>query len=51
MELLKLFTKNEVTAVGLTQFKEKKLKYAAQKPSSYQRKYFKPDYKNNFFLL
>lgn len=51
MELLKLFTKNEVTAIGLTQFKEKKLKYAVRKPEQNPRRCFKPDYSNNFFIL
>jgi hypothetical protein len=53
MELLKMFFKDEVPAVGLTRFKIKKEKhnsYIGQK-LNFSRPVFKPNYSNNFFLL
>ena len=51
MELLKLVTKNEVTAIGLTQFKDRDMKYAFQKATNYKRIFYKPNYDNNFLSL
>ncbi len=53
MELIKFFFKDEVPAVGLSRFKEKKdlYKYYEQPKLDFQRRVFKPNYKNNFFLL
>lgn len=53
MELLKFFIKDEVPAVGLNVFREKKDLYQSyeQPRLNFQRKIFKPDYSNNFFLL
>ena len=53
MELLKFFIKDEVPAVGLSKFKEKRIKssnYNLPK-FNYNRKIFKPNYSKNFFLL
>lgn len=53
MELIKFFFKDEVPAVGLTKFKDKK-DYAPtyQIPTiNFNKQIFKPNYKNNFFLL
>ncbi len=53
MELLKFFFKDEVPAVGLSKFKDKKDKYAycEQPKLNFRRQVFKPNYSNNFFLL
>ena len=53
MELLKFFLKDEVEAVGLSKFRDKKdySKYCEQEPLGFRKQYFKPDYSNNFFLL
>ncbi len=53
MELLKFFIKDEVPAVGLSRFKEKKEKYSydVMPKLKFNRPVFKPDYSNNFFLL
>lgn len=53
MELLKFFIKDEVPAVGLSRFKEKKDKYLYYEPPkiNLNRRVFKPNYSNNFFLL
>ncbi len=53
MELLKFFINDEVPAVGLAKFKEKKDKYSYFEPPklNFNRPIFKPDYSNNFFLL
>lgn len=53
MELLKFFIKDEVPAVGLSRFKEKKEKYShyEQPKLNLNRPVFKPNYSNNFFLL
>lgn len=53
MELLKMFFKDEVPAVGLSRFKEKKTKYSYYEVPKlkYNRPVFKPNYSNNFFLL
>lgn len=53
MELLKFIFKDEVPAVGLSRFKDKKDKYAYCKPPklNFNRPVFKPNYSNNFFLL
>ena len=53
MELLKFFIKDQVTAVGLTKFRDKK-NYCCDfppEPTNYQKQVFKPNYSNNFFLL
>ncbi len=53
MELLKFFLKDEVPAVGLSRFKDKKDRYPGYQPPkiNFNRKIFKPNYSNNFFLL
>ncbi len=54
MELLKFFIKDEVPAVGLSRFKEKKDRYCGyyeQPKLRINRPVFKPNYSNNFFLL
>lgn len=53
MELLKFFFKDEVPAVGLSKFKDKKDRYIYYQPPkfNFNRKVFKPNYSNNFFLL
>lgn len=53
MELLKFFIKDEVPAVGLSRFKEKKEKYSYYEPPKlkFNRPVFKPNYNNNFFLM
>ena len=54
MELLKFFIKDEVPAVGLTRFRDRKTKYEnyyEQPKLNFRRPVFKPDYSNNFFLL
>jgi len=53
MELLKFFIKDEVPAVGLSKFKDKKERYYQyeQPKLTVNRPVFKPDYSNNFFLL
>jgi len=52
MELLKFFLKDEVPAVGLSKFIEKKEKtYYQEQNLGFRKQYFKPDYSNNFFLL
>lgn len=53
MELLKFFIKDEVPAIGLTQFKEKKEKnsYYETPKFNFNKPIFKPNYSNNFFLL
>ena len=53
MELLKFFLKDEVPAVGLSRFKDKKKIYSYYEPPKFNvnRQIFKPNYSNNFFLL
>ena len=53
MELLKFFIKDEVPAVGLSKFKEKKnpYNYTRQPVLNFKRRAFKPNYSNNFFLM
>ena len=53
MELFKFFIKDEVPAVGLSRFKEKKQYYSnyEQPKLNFTKQIFKPDYSNNFFLL
>ena len=53
MELLKFFFKDEVPAVGLTRFKDKKDRYSyCEVPKlNFNKQVFKPNYSNNFFLL
>ncbi len=53
MELLKFFIKDEVPAVGLSKFKDKKDKYSYNDRLrvNFNKPIFKPDYSNNFFLL
>lgn len=53
MDLLKFFLKDEVPAIGLSKFREKK-DYTHSNSEShigFRKQYFKPDYSNNFFLL
>ncbi len=53
MDLLKFFIKDEVPAVGLTRFRDKRNNYAYYEPPKldFKRQVFKPNYSNNFFLL
>lgn len=53
MELLKFFFKDEVPAVGLTRFKERKTHCYEPKIAkiNFTKPVFKPNYSNNFFLL
>lgn len=54
MDLLKFFIKDEVPAVGLSKFKEKNDRYYSnyEQPKLHiNRRVFKPNYNNNFFLL
>ncbi len=53
MELLKFFIKDEVPAVGLTRFREKRnpYVYTKQPELNFKRRTFKPNYSNNFFLM
>lgn len=54
MDLLSFFLKEDVSPIGLSDFKAKKkedyLSILYQNVSP-QKQYFKPDYSNNFFLL
>lgn len=51
MELLKIFIKDEVPAVGLTKFKDKKeQKTCYLNDTGLKIQYFKPNYSKNFFL-
>ena len=53
MNFLKFFLKDEVPAVGLLKFRDKKEEYYynSQQNKGFRKQYFKPDYNNNFFLL
>lgn len=53
MELIKFFFKDEVPAVGLTKFKDKKdfLPEYNIPVVNFNKQIFKPNYNNNFFLL
>ena len=53
MDLLKFFIKDEVPAVGLGKFRDKKEEneYYLNQTFGFRKQYFKPDYSNNFFLL
>lgn len=53
MELLKFFFKEEVEAVGISKFMDRKENnpYYLDKIFKTKNQYFKPDYSNNFFLL
>lgn len=53
MELLKFFFKDDVEAVGISKFMDKKEEYTSYIEQNFNtgRQYFKPDYSNNFFLL
>ncbi len=55
MDLLKFFIKDEVPAVGLSKFKERRVQYynnQYEQPNlRLNRPVFKPNYSNNFFLL
>lgn len=53
MELLKFFFKDEVPAIGLSKFKDKKTQYYQPqlKKLNFNKQIFKPNYANNFFLL
>lgn len=52
MELLKIFIKDEVPAVGLTKFKEKKEEKTADIPRclNLNRPTFKQNYRSNFIM-
>ncbi len=54
MELIKFFLKDEVPAVGLSKFRDKK-DYSAgrnfERNYTFRKQYFKPNYNNNFFLM
>ncbi len=53
MKFLKFFLKDEVPAVGLSKFRDKKdvnAQYYDERVG-FRKQYFKPDYSNNFFLL
>ena len=53
MDLLKFFLKDEVPAIGLNKFRDKRdyLYRENEPPIGFRKQYFKPDYSNNFFLL
>ncbi len=53
MELLSFIFKEDVDAVGLSKFKDKKDSYPSFIDQNFKvhKQYFKPDYSNNFFLL
>jgi hypothetical protein len=53
MELLKFFIKDEVPAVGLSKFKDKKDEYSynGRIHLNFNKPIFKPNYSKNFFLL
>ncbi len=52
MELLKFFIKDEVPAIGLSKFKERKSRISFRQPRiNFNKPIFKPNYNNNFFLL
>ena len=53
MELIKFFFKDEVPAVGLSKFKiRKEYAPAYEIPNlNLNKQIFKPNYKNNFFLM
>lgn len=52
MGLLKFFLKDEVPAVGLSKFRDKKSECQYQQYNKgFRKQYFKPNYSNNFFLL
>ena len=53
MELIKFFFKDEVPAIGLTKFKDKREYVPVYEiPNiNFNKQIFKPNYKNNFFLL
>ncbi len=53
MDLLKFFLKDEVVAIGLNKFRDKKdyTGHSQESLTGFRKQYFKPDYSNNFFLL
>jgi hypothetical protein len=53
MELIKFFFKDEVPAIGLRKFKDKREYVPVYEiPNiNFNKQIFKPNYKNNFFLL
>lgn len=53
MELLKFFIKDDVPAIGLAKFREKKevKSYNVPRRLNLNKPAFKPNYSNNFFLL
>ena len=53
MELLSFIFKEDVDAVGLSKFRDKKDEYPSfiDQNIKFHKQYFKPDYSNNFFLL
>ena len=53
MDFLKFFIKDEVPAVGLSKFRDKRNDYScySEQRTGFRKQYFKPDYSNNFFLL
>lgn len=53
MELLSFIFKEDVDAIGLCKYKDKKDELSAilDQTFNYHKKYFEPDYSNNFFLL
>ncbi len=53
MELLSFIFKEDVDAVGLSKYKDKKDNYPTFIEQNFRvhKQYFKPDYSNNFFLL
>ncbi|MBP3820785.1 hypothetical protein J6G99_03975 [bacterium] len=50
MELLKIFFKDEVPAVGLNPFRDEKDE-TKNEAVYFNKQIFKPNYGNNFFLL
>ena len=52
MELLKIFIKDEVPAVGLTEFKEKKEEHSNNVPQrlNLNKPSFRQNYRNNFIM-
>ena len=53
MNFLKIFIKDEVPAVGLTKFRDRReeTEYFLDQTFGPKKQYFKPDYSQNFFLL
>ncbi len=53
MNLFKIFVKDDLPAVGLTGFREKKQDYTQTPPANYNfnRQIFTANYTKNFFLM